>query len=70
MILPQRAISLATNCFISSGDGLTCTSAPSRASTSTTDGSLMISRMLPASLSTIGFGTFAVVVTVCHDDVS
>ena len=70
MILPQREISLATNCFMPSGEGLTCGSAPSLVSVSVTAGSLMISRILLASLSTIGFGTLPVVVTVCQEAVS
>ena len=56
--------------FISAGGGVTCGMAPSLTSASVTEASLMMSRMLAESLSTIGAGTFPVVVTVCHEAVS
>ena len=68
--LPQRTISVSTKRFISSGEGLTCGSAPSLTRASVTDTSLMMSRMLAAKPDYVGLGTLAVVVTVCQDAVS
>src|SRR5262249_38661325 len=68
--LPQRTVSLSTKRLSSSGGGLSCGIVPSLTSAAVTAASLMTSRTLPASRSTIGLGTPPVVVTVCQEAVS